>query len=66
MTSTSELVKLPIAERLALIDQLWASISEEEISIEPVQVNEAQARWRELKANPALGLSYDELKARLG
>ena len=66
MSHAAELVKLPVAERLALIDELWASISENEISIEPTQVNEAQARWQELKADPALGLSYDELKARLG
>ncbi len=66
MTSTAELVKLPVAERLALIDELLASISENEISIEPAQVEEARGRWQELKANPALGLSYEQLKAKLG
>ena len=66
MGHAAELVKLPIAERLALIDEIWASISDADVMIEPLQVNEAQARWHELKANPALGLSYDELKARLG
>jgi putative addiction module component (TIGR02574 family) len=66
MTSTADLVKLPIADRLALIDELWASISEQEVVLEPGQVNEARARWAELKANPAQGISYDELKSRLG
>jgi putative addiction module component (TIGR02574 family) len=66
MPNTAELVKLPVAERLALIDELWASISETDLSIEPAQVEEAQGRWKELKANPAIGLSYDELKRRLG
>ncbi|MEO7411781.1 MAG: addiction module protein [Opitutaceae bacterium] len=66
MSHVAELVKLPVAERLALIDELWASISEKEISIEPAQVSEVQARWHELKADPTPGLSCDELKARLG
>jgi putative addiction module component (TIGR02574 family) len=66
MTSTAELVKLPVADRLALIDELLASISEQDISVDPAQLNEAQARWQELKRDPAVGLSYDELKARLG
>jgi len=66
MPDTAELVKLPVSERIALIDELWASIREEDLPIEPAQLNEARARWQELKANPSLGLSYDELKARLG
>ena len=66
MPNTAELVKLPVAERIALIDVLWASIREADLPVEPAQMNEARARWLELKANPSLGLSYDELKARLG
>jgi putative addiction module component (TIGR02574 family) len=66
MSRTAELVKLPIAERLALIDELWASISEHDLAVGTAQVEEAQARWSELKGNRALGLSYDELKKRLG
>ena len=66
MTSTAERVKLPVAERLALIDELWSSIPGADLPIDPRLAKEARARLRELKANPALGLSYDELKARLG
>jgi putative addiction module component (TIGR02574 family) len=66
MTSTAELVKLPVAERLALIDELWASIPEADLAIDPEQVTEAQRRWAELRGNPDSGLSYAELKARLG
>ena len=65
MPNTAELVKLPVPERLALIDELLASIPEAEVIAEPAQVEEARARLRELKANPSMGLSYDELKARL-
>ena len=66
MPNTAELVKLPIADRLALIDELWASIPVADLPVEPSQVNEARDRWHELKANPGLGLSYAELKVRLG
>ena len=66
MPNTAELVKLPVAERLALIDELLASIPEAEIVAEPAQVEEARSRLHELKSNPSLGLTYDELKARLG
>lgn len=66
MPNTAELVKLPVAQRLALIDELLASIPDAEVVAEPAQVEEARTRLRELQANPSLGLSYDELKARLG
>lgn len=66
MPSVAELKKLPVSERLALIDELWDSISESELSVAAAQIQEAQARWEELKADPSIGLSYDELKKRLG
>ncbi len=66
MPRTAELLKLPVADRLALVDELLASVDEKEISLEAGQVHEARARWEELKANPSLGISYDELKKRLG
>ena len=64
--STAELVKLPVAERLALIDDLLVSIAESERVPDGPQLDEARSRLRELKADPALGLSYEELKSRLG
>lgn len=65
MPTAEELIKLPVAERLALIDELLASIPGAEIVGEAVQVEAAQARLSELKSNSAIGLPYDELKARL-
>ena len=66
MPSSTELMKLPVAERLALIEQLWASIPEDSLPVEPHAVQEAQARWAELKRDPALGISFEEIKKRLG
>ncbi len=66
MPTAAELVKLPVAERLALIDELWASIPETEVAATEAQMKDAQSRLRELKADPSLGLTYEQLKARLG
>ena len=66
MNTAAELVKLPVIEKIALIETLWASIPESEIPVELAHVVEARRRLDELKANPASGLSYDELRARLG
>lgn len=66
MSTATELAKLPVAERLALIDELWASIPEAEVAAGEAQMRNAQSRLRELKANPSLGLTYEQLKARLG
>ena len=65
MSSVAELVKLPVEERLALIDQLWASLHEADIDLESEQVQEVQTRWQELKTDPSSGLSYEELKTKL-
>lgn len=58
--------KLPVADRLALIDELWASIPAAEITPAEAQLAEARSRLRELKADPKRGLTYDQLKSRLG
>ncbi len=65
MQSTAELVKLPLAQRLALIDDLLASIPEQELAVDSTQVEEAMGRLQELKSNPAMGLTYAQLKSRL-
>lgn len=66
MPDTAELAKLPVARRLALIDELLSSIPEAEIDAEPTQIEDARIRLRELRVNPAVGLTDSELKARLG
>ncbi|MBP9914394.1 MAG: addiction module protein [Opitutaceae bacterium] len=66
MPNTAELIKLPVAERIALIDELWASIPDAALPVEPAQVEEAQTRLAELKARPETSLTYEELRHRLG
>ena len=52
MNTAAALAKPPVIEKIALIETLWASISESEIPVEPAHVEEARLRLDELKANP--------------
>jgi putative addiction module component (TIGR02574 family) len=61
------LFKLPVAERLQLVEDLWDSIAadrEQEPVPEPVlaELRERKARY---DANPASGVSWDDAKRRL-
>lgn len=60
-----ELVRLPPGEKLQLIDALWQSLDAADVPLQGGQVEEVQRRYGEMKANPAIGLSLDQLKARL-
>ena len=64
-----ELFKLPLAERLQLVEDLWDSIAAERQGREEVlpealhqELHERQARY---DADPASGISWDEAKRRL-
>ena len=61
------LFKLPVAERLQLVEDLWDSIAAER-EREPVPeaiLAELRARKARYDANPSSGLSWDEVKRRL-
>ncbi len=61
------LFKLPLAERLQLVEDLWDSIAaerEHEPVPEPI-LAELRARKARYDANPSSGLSWDEVKRRL-
>ena len=67
MTALAELKKLPLSERLQLVEDLWDSIAEEHHALpdSPELVAEIRARSANLKANPSSGLSWDEMKTRI-
>ena len=61
------LFKLPVAERLQLVEDLWDSIAAER-EREPVSeaiLVELRARKARYDADPSSGLSWDEVKQRL-
>ena len=58
-----ELRKLPIADKLHIIEELWDDIasSGEQIPLQPDSRHEVQRRAEELERNPGIALSRKEL-----
>ncbi|MEQ8785822.1 MAG: addiction module protein [Pirellulaceae bacterium] len=63
----SELLKLPLAEKLRIVELLWDDIgaSEEPIVLHPWQFEEAERRSEELKTDPSIAIDRDELWRRV-
>ena len=61
-----ELRKLPMADKLRIVEQLWDDIasSGESIPVHPDYVEEAERRAEELDRNPEIALSREELWKR--
>ncbi len=58
-------LKLPIPERIKLVDEIWDSInaSPGAIDITPEQKAELDRRLEDYRANPGGNYSWDEIKA---
>ena len=57
---------LPVADRVALIDELWLTMPEEDDALfDAADLPEWKRRSDELEANPEMGLSWDQVKAQL-
>jgi len=67
MIALAELKKLPIEERLQLVEDLWDSITEEKAALPepPELVEELRRRSASLKADPSSGLTWEELESRI-
>jgi putative addiction module component (TIGR02574 family) len=66
-TLLSKARALPVRERAALIDELWASFTDEELATTSDWFSEADLReWNrrsdELDAHPELALSWEQMK----
>ena len=62
-----ELRKLPVAEKLRIVEQLWDDIasSEEPLILRDWHEQEARRRGAELDANPELAITREELWRRV-
>ena len=63
-----ELLHLPAAERLELIEALWDSLAESgEAMLDVPEAHQAELerRWAQHEKNPADTVSWDEVKAGL-
>ena len=63
----SEVLKLPVQERLKLVESIWDSIAEfpEALDLTESQKNELDRRLDAYDADPAAGIPWSELKAEL-
>ncbi|MBT5219287.1 MAG: addiction module protein [Woeseia sp.] len=63
----AEVLKLPVDERLKLVESIWNSIAEFPDSLELTagQKEELDRRLAEYDADPSDGISWTDLKAQL-
>lgn len=63
----SEILKLSVAERIQLVEDIWDSIAAESdaFDISPEQRDELDRRLADQEATPGAGRPWSEVKARL-
>jgi len=61
----NEIKKLSVAERILLVEEIWDSIARENEAFELTepQRKELERRSQSFSSNPALGRSWEEIKA---
>ena len=64
---TAEIFELPVAERLALVEDIWDSIAKDakDIELSRELKDELDRRMEEHQKNPEAGISWEELDAEL-
>ena len=62
---TEEAKKLPVAERIALVEEIWDSIAEENgyFELTGSQKEEIDRRIQSFQENPSAGRTWEEIKA---
>ncbi|HEX8317746.1 addiction module protein [Longimicrobium sp.] len=67
MNHLPELLKLSVAERIQLVEDIWDSIAAEAsaVALSDEMREELDRRLDDQEANPSLGHSWPEVKARL-
>ena len=65
--SREELRKLPLAERLELVEDLWDSIAREsdQLALTQAQMDELDRRLVDYEADPDAGVPWEEVRDRL-
>ena len=65
--SLSELLKLPVAERIRLVEAIWDSIAAtpEALQLTEAEREELDRRWAAYERDPSLGSPWAEVRARI-
>ncbi len=62
---TDAILALPNGEKLELIGLLWENLSESEVDLPEPFEQEASRRREQMRADPNLSLSHDEVWAKI-
>jgi putative addiction module component (TIGR02574 family) len=64
----AEINTLPVSDRIRLVQAIWDAIPEEESApdLTPEQEAELDRRLAELRADPSIAVTWDDIKSRLG
>jgi putative addiction module component (TIGR02574 family) len=65
--SLSELLQLPVAERLRLVEAIWNSIAAapDALELSDAEREELDRRWEAFERDPSLGSPWAEVRARI-
>jgi len=65
--SLSEVLKLPVPERIRLVEAIWDSVAAEpdKIELPAWQAEELDRRLAEFQKDPAAGIPWNEVKQRI-
>lgn len=65
--SITDILKLPVQERIQLVELIWDSVSAvpEAVEVSPELKAELESRLIEFERNPDSGYSWDQVKSRL-
>jgi putative addiction module component (TIGR02574 family) len=65
--SVADILQLPVAERLRLVEAIWDSIVEspEAVELTDAQRAELDRRWEAFEDNPSEGSPWPKVRARI-
>ncbi len=63
-----EILELSVPERIQLVQDIWDSIAEvpESLELDDEQKQELRARLADYRAHPETGISWEDLKEKIG
>lgn len=65
MVDLKDILKLPVADRISLIEKIWASIDPKDISITAEHKKELDRRIQRYKKGETALYSWEDVKAQL-
>lgn len=64
-TPIDQIRQLPVAEQLAIVEQIWDGLHESRELVQDWQIDEARRRSAEMESDPSIAISEDEVWKRV-